>query len=437
MPAPGLNLVGPESASGCCTFGAENLQQAAAKWPATPPTVARSGTPTRTVTLVNGDLRLRADHVVTPTGTVDDALLTISGTRVTSCSPHEPSPGQEPEHVPGWVVPGFVDTHVHGGGGSDYATEDPQQAVDARAFHAAHGTTTSLASLVTAPIELLCRQLKTLADVVEDGHFAGIHLEGPFLSPAQPGAHDPTLLREPDPATVEQLITAGRGALMVITLAPELPGADAAIRQLLDANVRVAFGHTDADQPAAVKALDAGASVATHLFNAMRGIHHREPGPIPFLLTDDRMNVELIADGFHVHPDVLRLALAAGGPNRVMLVTDAMAASGMPDGEFRLGDRAVRVRDGQARLVTDDGKPGSIAGSTLTMARAFAVMTAITGDIPTVAGLASTNAARHYELADAGRIEPGCRADLCVVDDQGGLQRVMRDGQWLPRPESR
>ena len=370
--------------------------------------------------------------MVTPTGTVHDALLTISGTRLTTCTPYLSSTGAEPEHVAGWVVPGFVDTHVHGGGGSDYATEDPQQAIDARTFHAAHGTTTSLASLVTAPIDVLCRQLSTLADLVEDGHFAGIHLEGPFLSPAQPGAHDPALLREPDPATVEQLITAGRGALRVITLAPELPGADAAVKRLLDAGVRVAFGHTDADQPAAVKALDAGASVATHLFNAMRGIHHREPGPIPHLLTDDRMAVELIADGFHVHPDVLRLALAAAGPDRVMLVTDAMVASGMPDGEFRLGGRAVRVQDGQARLVTKDSEDGPIAGSTLTMARAFAVMTAITGDIPTVAALASTNAARHYGLADAGRIEPGGPADLCVVDDHGLLQRVMRAGQWLP-----
>ena len=382
---------------------------------------------------MSSDLRLRADHAVTPTGTIHDALLTINGPRLISCATYAPPPGPEPEHVAGWVVPGFVDTHVHGGGGFDYATEDPQQAVDARDFHAAHGTTTSLASLVTAPIDVLCRQLKTLADLVADGHFAGIHLEGPFLSPAQPGAHDTALLREPDPGTVEQLITAGHGALRVVTLAPERPGADAAIAQLLDAGVRVAIGHTDADQHVAASAVDAGASVVTHLFNAMRGIHHRAPGPIPHLLTNDRVNVELIADGFHLHPDVLRMVLAAAGPDRVMLVTDAMAASGMPDGEFRLGGRAVRVRGGQARLVTEDSEPGTIAGSTLTMAGAFAQMTAITGDIPTAAALASTNPARHYGLADVGRIEPGGRADLCVVDDQGRLQRVMRAGQWLPR----
>jgi N-acetylglucosamine-6-phosphate deacetylase len=366
-----------------------------------------------------------------------DALLTINGNRLTACTPYQPSPGPEPEQITGWAVPGFIDTHVHGGGGFDYATGDPQEATSARAFHAAHGTTTSLASLVTAPVDVLCRQLTTLADLVEDGHLAGIHLEGPFLSPAQPGAHDTALLRLPDPATVEQLVTAGRDALTVVTVAPELPGADAAIGQLLDAGVRVAIGHTDADQHAAAAALDAGATVVTHLFNAMRGIHHREPGPIPRLLSDERVSVELIADGFHVHPDVLRLALAAAGPERVILVTDAMAAAGMPDGKFRLGGRAVRVRQGQARLTNDDGSPGPIAGSTLTMAGAFRVMTAITGDIPTVAALASTNAARRFGLADVGRIEPGRRADLCIVDDQGVLQRVLRAGAWLPPPDSR
>jgi len=386
---------------------------------------------------VSSDARLRADHVVAPAGTIHDALLTIRGTHLISCTPYEPSPGPDPEHVAGWVVPGFVDTHVHGGGGYDYGTEDSQQAVDAREFHARHGTTTSLASVVTAPIDVLCRQLETLADLVDDGYFAGIHLEGPFLSPAQPGAHDTALLRLPDPATLEQLISASRGTLRVVTLAPELPGADAAIQQLLDAEVRVAIGHTDADRQVAAAAAEAGASVVTHLFNAMRGIHHREPGPIPHLLTDDRTNVELIADGFHLHPDVLRMSLAAAGPERVMLVSDAMAASGMPDGEFQLGGRAVRVRDGQARLITDDSEPGTIAGSTLTMARAFQVMTAITGDIPTVAALASTNAARHYGLADAGRVQAGGRADLCVVDDRGLLQRVMRAGQWLPPSDPR
>ncbi|MFP5283102.1 MAG: amidohydrolase family protein, partial [Actinomycetes bacterium] len=144
--------------------------------------------------------------------------------------------------------------------------------------------------------------------------------------------------------------------------------------------------------------------------------------------------VELIADGFHLHPDVLRMAAGAAGPERVLLVTDAMAAAGMPDGQFRLGGLNVGVRDGQARVVHDDGQPGSIAGSTLTMAEAFRFMTSLTGRLDTVAHMASTNAARHLGLLDVGRIEAGCRADLCVVDGTGTLQRVMQAGRWLPEP---
>jgi len=372
-----------------------------------------------------------AEHVVTPRGVIDGAAVAIQGSSLVSCEPLVGSVADNAERVAGWVVPGFVDTHVHGGGGFDYATEDPEVALRARAFHAAYGTTTSLASLVTASIEVLCRQLAMLAELVDDGHFAGIHLEGPFLSPAQPGAHDPALLRLPDAATIDRLIAAGRGALTVVTLAPELPGVAAAIGQFTAAGVRVAVGHTDAGQPAVAAALNAGATIATHLFNAMRAIHHREPGPVPLLSTDPRVGVELIADGFHLHPDVLRMAAAAAGAERTMLVTDAMAASGMPDGDFALGGLKVAVRSGMARIVAADGSPGPIAGSTLTMARAFEYMTGIVGDISTVAAMASSNAAARFGWRQVGRVEPGCRADLCVVDDEGALLRVMQSGRWL------
>jgi N-acetylglucosamine-6-phosphate deacetylase len=380
--------------------------------------------------------RLRADHVVRPDGVLHDAVIEIVGDRLVSCGPAAMSAGFEPERVAGWVVPGFVDVHVHGGGGYDYATVDPQAALDARTFHAAHGTTASLASLVTAPPEVLCRQISMIADLVDGRYFDGIHLEGPFLSPAQRGAHERSLLRHPEPRIIDQLIDAGRGHLAMVTLAPELPGAMAAITQFVDAGVRVAVGHTDADRDAMAAALDAGATVATHLFNAMRSVHHREPGPVPLLLTDPRVGVELIADRFHLHPDVLRMAATAAGPGRVLLITDAMAAAGKPDGEFALGGREVRVRGGMARLVGKDGRPGAIAGSTLTMAEAFQTMTGITGSIEVAAAMAAANAARHLGLKGVGRIESGGRADLCVVDDDGALQRVMRAGHWLPGPAS-
>ncbi len=379
---------------------------------------------------------MRADHVVTPAGVLHDAVIEIAGDRILSCSAYAGPADPEPEHLAGWVVPGFVDIHVHGGGGCDYATEDPQVAIEARAFHAAHGTTSSLASLVTASPEVLARQLATIADLVDDGYFAGVHLEGPFLSPAQPGAHEPSLLRTPDPAIVDGLITAGRGRLALVTLAPELPGAPEAITQFLDAGVRVAVGHTDADRDAVAAALDAGATVATHLFNAMRSVHHREPGPVPLLLDDARVGIELIADRFHLHRDVLRMAVAAAGPERVLLVTDAMAAAGQPDGAYALGGRDVRVQDGMARLVDADGVPGPIAGSTLTMAEAFQTMAGLTGRIEVAAAMAATNAARHLGFDGVGRIEAGARADLCLVDENGALQRVMQGGRWLPPLES-
>jgi N-acetylglucosamine-6-phosphate deacetylase len=382
--------------------------------------------------------RLLADHVVTPTGVVHDALIEIAGSRLLSCQPFGPgSAGPEPERIAGWVVPGFLDTHVHGGGGFDYATEDPEAALAARAFHATYGTTTSFASLVTDSIDALCRQLSVLADLVAAGHFAGIHLEGPFLSPDRKGAHNPALLRHPDPQSVERLIVAGRGRVSMVTIAPELPGALAAIAQLTGAGIRVALGHTDADQDVIAAGLDAGATSATHLFNAMPGIHHRRPGPIPRLLTDPRVAVELIADGFHLHPDVLRMATAAAGAERTVLVTDAMTAAGTPDGDFSLGGLQVRVRDGMAHLVDEDGQLGSIAGSTLTMAAAFERMTGIVGDIAAVAAMASSTAARHFGLADVGAVEGGRRADLCVVDHRGALQRVMQAGQWLAEPAPR
>lgn len=372
--------------------------------------------------------RFRAAHVVTPSGVLDDAVVEVRGDRVAAVYPNNGD--ERAERLGGWVVPGFVDPHVHGGGGHDYASGDADEILAARDFHAAHGTTTTFASLVAAPLADLEAQLDVLADLVEDGHLAGIHLEGPFLSPDQAGAHEPAFLRPPHPAAVERLLDAGRGHLRMVTLAPELDGGIDAVRRLVAAGVHVAVGHTTADDDLVAHALDAGADVGTHVFNAMRPVHHRRPGPVPRLLTDPRVAAELIADGFHVVEEVLRMALAAAGPDGVVLVTDAMVAAGMPDGPYRLGSLEVRVVDGQARLVTEDGTPGSIAGSTLTTALAFARVVGITGDLAAAARAASTNAARHFGL-DAGTVEAGGPADLCLVDDDGALQRVMRRGRWL------
>jgi N-acetylglucosamine-6-phosphate deacetylase len=287
------------------------------------------------------------------------------------------------------------------------------------------------ASLVTDTPGRMADAVRELALLVDDGRLAGIHLEGPWLSPRRSGAHQPGALTHPTPGAVEELLTAGGGAVRMVTLAPELPGGLDAVGRLADAGVVVAIGHTDATYDEARAAIDAGARLGTHLFNAMRPLHHRDPGPVGALL-DAPVEVELIADGVHLHPAVLRTVFAAK-PGRCILVTDAMAAAGGPDGDYRLGPMAIEVRDGVARLANGSGD-GAIAGSTLTMDAAvrFAVGTA---GLPLldVVHAASTAPAAAWGLADVGAIEPGRRADLVVLDDRLEVVRVMRAGAWLDR----
>ena len=379
-------------------------------------------------------IRIRCRHLVTAAhGVLDGAVLVITDGEIIGIESADSQPATSvvTAEIDGWVVPGFVDTHGHGGGGATYATTDPDEARRARRFHREHGTTTAIASLVTADLDVLATQIATLSPLVDAGEFAGIHLEGPFLSPQRKGAHDPTLLRDPEPAVLMGLVDGSNGTVTMVTIAPELAGGLASIEALADAGVVAAIGHTDADDATAAAALAAGATVVTHLFNAMPPIHHREPGPIPRLLADDRCEIELIADGFHLHPQVIELSVAAAGVDRVALVTDAMAAAGMPDGDFALGELQVAVRSGQARLVTADGSPGSIAGSTLTMAAAFERMVGWGYSIEQVAAMAATTPARWHGLDTVGELAPGCRADLCVVDDHGQLLRVMQAGSWV------
>ena len=374
--------------------------------------------------------RLWCERAVLPTGAATGVLVEVVDGRLARVQRvAEPPAGVE--RVAGWTVPGFVDTHGHGGGGFDYASTDAVQAQGARDFHRRHGTTTALASLVTADLDTLVAQIGTLAPLVRAGELGGIHLEGPFLSPAKRGAHTEALLRPPTEEAVDRLLAAGEGTVAMVTLAPELPGALAATARLVAAGVTVAVGHTDGDEADVRRALDAGASVATHLFNAMRPIHHRAPGPVPVLLDDERVMVELIGDGFHLHPDVVRMAVASAGLDRAALVTDAMVATGMSDGAYSLGSREVTVRRGEARLVTEDGSAGSIAGSTLTMAAGFAFLVRIGMSIPGAAWLAATTPARRHELPDVGVVAAGAWADLCVVDGSGRLQRVMQRGTWV------
>jgi N-acetylglucosamine-6-phosphate deacetylase len=373
---------------------------------------------------------LSGARMVTPGGVVA-GWLEVSGGRIAALGPGDPPHPADRDLGGQWLVPGFVDIHVHGGARASYMSGDPDDVASVVDLHRRHGTTTTMASLVTGAEDLLVATVTSLADMVDDGVLAGIHLEGPFLAAARCGAHDPALLRDPEPALVERLLTAGRGTVRMVTLAAELPHAADAVARITAAGALAAVGHTDATYDETRAAIDAGATVATHLFNAMRPLHHREPGPVPALLEDGRVTVELICDGVHLHPAVVRTAVAAAGADRVALVTDAMAATGVGDGDYLLGALAVRVENGVARLV----EGGAIAGSTLTMDRAFRFVVDAGVPVEDAVLMSSTNPARLLGMSErVGSVAVGLDADLVVLDDRFARTAVMAQGSWLDPP---
>ncbi|UXA08136.1 N-acetylglucosamine-6-phosphate deacetylase [Mycobacterium sp. SMC-2] len=328
------------------------------------------------------------------------------------------------------VVPGFIDMHVHGGGGASYTDADLDGAGIAAAaeFHLRHGTTTTLASLVTtSPAELLAG-VRAAAEAARRGTVAGVHLEGPWLSRARCGAHDPAQMRYPDPGEIDAVLDAGGGAVRMVTLAPELPGADGAIRRFLDAGVVVAVGHTDATYQQTERAIALGATVGTHLFNGMPPMHHREPGPALALLRHPGVTVELIADGVHVQPAVVHAVIGAAGPERVALVTDAIAAAGRGDGAFRLGTTAIDVVSGVARV----RGTSTIAGSTATMDQLFRSVHADAG-LAVAAQTTSATPARALGLERVGSLSAGYDANLVVLDSDLRVRAVMVAGRWRVR----
>lgn len=371
---------------------------------------------------------LGGGRVVVPDRVLDPGWVEVVGDRLTAVGEGPPPRPADVELSGRVLVPGFVDLHVHGGGGASYTTGDQGEATRVVGFHRRHGTTTTMASLVTVSLTELERAVGGLAELVVDGLLAGIHLEGPWLSRAHCGAHDPGLLRSPDGPEVERLLGLGRGTVRMVTLAPELEGGLAAVRRIVEGGALAAVGHTDATYAVTRDALDAGATVGTHLFNAMRPVHHREPGPVVALLEDPRATVEVIADGVHVHPAMLRRAVTAKGPERVALVTDAMAAAGMADGDYELGGLDVQVVGGVARLAAG----GALAGSTLTMDAAFRGAVHEAGlPLEDAARLASTTPAGVLGLGDVGAIEAGRRADLLVLDQDLRVAAVMAAGGWV------
>lgn len=373
---------------------------------------------------------LTADTLLTGRDMLRPGWIEVSDEIVQAVGAGEPPRPADHDLGAVTVVPGFVDTHVHGGGGANFSTASREESSTAAALHRRHGTTTVIASLVTASPDELLRQVTELADDVRSGLLAGIHLEGPWLSTKRCGAHQPALMRDPDPAEVERVLDAGGDAVRMVTLAPERDGALAAIEQIVDRGVVAAVGHTEATYEQTRAAIAAGATVGTHLFNAMRPINTREPGPVIALLEDSRVTLEVITDGVHVDPALYRHVTQSVGPDRVSVITDAMAATGMADGVYHLGPVAVDVVAGVARVSGTD----TIAGSTATMDRQFRFAVTHCGlardDALMLAdGQASINPARALGLPSKGLV-PGAAADLVVLDSDLEVAGVLYRGSW-------
>jgi N-acetylglucosamine-6-phosphate deacetylase len=358
---------------------------------------------------------------------LDSPVVVIEDGRIVSVSTRAEGELQRGARVldfPGATLgPAFFDVHIHGAKGHDVMEATPA-ALDAMgSFLAQHGTGSFLATTVTAPLDVTLRSLSGLAKLVArpavegQARAIGIHLEGPFLSHAKRGAQPAEHLLAPDIAAFDRLFEAAEGHIRLMTLAPELPGAIELTAHATARGVRVSLGHSDATAAETRAAIKAVAVSATHTFNAMRSLDHREPGILGTVLTDDALYAEMICDGIHVAPEMVKLWWRAKGPERAILVTDAMSATGMPDGEYQLGGFAVQVANGRATA------NGVLAGSVLTLDRALSNFMEFTGaPLEQALRLLTVNPAAMTGLGDqAGSVAVGMPANLTAVDGMGKL----------------
>jgi len=376
-------------------------------------------------------LLLTGARVLTPEEQPADAWVAVVDGCIDAVGTGDPPAGPPVVDLAGLVLaPGFLDLHVHGGGGAQFMGGDPEACRRAARFHAAHGTTGLLATTMSAPVDALAAAVHGIAEAMRDEPLIlGCHLEGPWLNPLRRGAHAEADLRPPDAAELAALTA--DGVVRLVSLAPELPGGLALVEAVLAAGSVAALAHTDASHAEAAAAIAAGASHATHLFNGMRPFHHRDPGAVGAALDDARVTCELIADGHHVHVAAMRLAVRANGVGRTVLVTDATEAAGLSDGVYRLGGGTLRVSGGRA--VTEDGR---LAGTTLTMDAAVRHAHRCLGlPLADALAMATTVPARVLGLDDRkGRIEPGHDADLVVLDAELRPRATLLGGAWVDGP---
>jgi N-acetylglucosamine-6-phosphate deacetylase len=382
---------------------------------------------------------LTAARLFDGTRLLDHPVVVIEDGRIASIAPRTgseiPAQASVIDYPGATLAPAFLDVHIHGAAGHD-AMEATSEALGAMSrFLAARGTGSFLAATVTAPLDATLRALSGLAKLAArppaqaQARLLGIHLEGPFLSHARRGAHPPEYLHAPDLALFDRLFEAAEGNIRLMTLAPELPGAVELTAHATARGVRVSLGHSDATAAQTRAAIAAGAVTATHTFNAMRPLDHREPGILGVVLTCDALFAELISDGIHTAPELVKLWWRAKGPRRAILVTDAMSAMGMPDGEYQLGGLSVQVANGRATV------NGVLAGSVLTLDRALANFIAFTGaPLDQALRLLTTNPAAMTGFTDqAGSLALGQPANLVAVDTAGTLVASILNGRLASR----
>jgi len=376
---------------------------------------------------------ITASRLLTPDESIPDPVVVIEDGFITDMGPQSSveAPQGHRLNFPGAVLaPSFFDVHIHGSAGRDVMEGTPEAFATIGKFLARHGVGVFLATTVTAPVDTTLRSLEGMAAQISRDHNGasplGIHIEGPFLSPHKKGAHPERLLQTPSIELFDRMWQAAQGQIRLMTIAPELPGAEDLIRHAAALGVRVSLGHSNADTAAARAGIRAGATTATHTYNAMRQFDHRDPGLLGEVLANDDLFAELICDGLHVHPDAVRIYWRSKGRDRAMLITDAMSAAGMPDGTYKLGELDVQVVNGMCVI-----GEGTLAGSTLTLDRGVQNFAAFTGaSIDDISKLVSRNPARMTGFeAEAGSLAVGRSADITVLSEKNEVVETILRGR--------
>jgi N-acetylglucosamine-6-phosphate deacetylase len=376
-----------------------------------------------------------ARQLFTPAHTVEHPLVLVESGRVLEISSRDtrsiPAGIAVSDFGDSVMAPGYIDLHLHGSAGYDVMDDDVQALPLIEQLLARHGVTSYFPTTVTAPMETTLRALDRLADAIEKRDRnntnralpLGVHLEGPFISHARRGVHPPENLLAPTLTLFEQFWQAARGRIRMMTIAPELEGALEVIAEATGRGVCVSLGHSDADLVATERGIAAGARHATHTFNAMRPLDHRSPGILGAVLTDCRVSADIIADGVHLDPAIVKLFAEAKGPERTVLITDAISATGMPDGRYRLGSLEVDVQNGRCMA------NGKLAGSVLTLDRAVRNLARFAEwDLPSALAAATRNPARVAKIANKGNLAVGADADFAVLDAGGEVLQTFIGG---------